>query len=110
MTARSGAQGPEEQAEDSDERDAARGAMSELDEGRSSGVALDDGAVAERPVISTTRAGAGGAYGCSPENDGDVVDQDSPGIAIQGWGIGMERAGVAEIAAVAAFIIVLRLF
>src|SRR5271157_6038143 len=83
VPARSGAASPEEQAEDGDESHAARGAVGELDEGGGGGVVLNDRAIAERPVISAACAGAGGAYGCSRKNDGDVVDKDSPGGAIQ---------------------------
>ena len=89
MTAGNGAEGPEEQADDGEERDAAHGAVGEFDQCRGGGMVLDDSAVAERPVISAACAGAGGAHGCSPEHDGDVVGEDGPGIAIHGSRIGV---------------------
>src|SRR5580658_3179437 len=45
---------------------------------------LQDGAVAQRPVLATARAGAGGAHQRSPQNDGDEIDQHGPGKPPQG--------------------------
>jgi hypothetical protein len=86
VTARDGGEGPGDEGEDAEEVDAAGSAVGKLDEGCDGGVVLDQGSVAEGPVVATASAGAGGADGRSPNDDGDVVGEDGPGEAA-------ERAG-----------------
>lgn len=83
VAARSGGEREEDKGEDKNEVDAARGAVGELDEGGDGGVMLDDGSVAKRPVIAAASAGAGGANGGSPDDDGDVVRENTPREAAQ---------------------------
>ncbi len=87
VAARGGGEGPEEEGEDADEIDAAGGPVGKLDEGGDGGVMLDQGSVAERPVVPAAGAGAGGADSRAPDNDGYVVREDPPGKAAQrSWG------------------------
>lgn len=79
VTAWGGGEGPREQCENANEVDAAGGAMRELDEGGEGGMMLDDGSVAEGPVVAAPCAGAGGADGGSPDDDGDVEGEHAPG-------------------------------
>ena len=95
MAAGRGDEGPEEKGEDQDEIDAAGGAVGELDDGGDGRVMLDDGAVAERPVVAAAGAGACGADGGAPDDDGDVIGEDTPGEAAQsrGWAGGGDGGG-----------------
>jgi hypothetical protein len=45
---------------------------------------LDDGAIAEWPVIAATRASAGGAHQRSTQEHDDEVHQYAPGKSAQG--------------------------
>jgi hypothetical protein len=86
VTAGNGDEGPDEKCENANEVDTAGGAVGELDEGGKGGVMLDDGSVAERPMVAASRAGAGGADSGSPDDDSDVVGEDSPGKAAERGG------------------------
>ena len=79
VTARDGDEGPDNKGEDAEEVNAAGSAMRKLDQGGDGGMMLDDGSVAERPVVAAAGTRAGGANGGSPDDDGDVVGEDAPG-------------------------------
>lgn len=86
VAARRGEEGPEKQREDAEEIDAAGGAVGKLDEGCDRRVMLNDGAVAERPVVAAAGAGASGANRGSPDNDSDVVSEHAPGESPESCG------------------------
>ena len=83
VATRDGEEGPEEQRKDAEQVDAAGGAVRELNEGGDPGMVLHEGAVAEGPVVAAACAGAAGSDGGSPDDDGNVVSEDSPGEAAQ---------------------------
>jgi hypothetical protein len=94
VAARNGGEGPDDKSEDAEEVDAAGGAVCELDEGRYGGMMLDHGSIAEGPMVAAASAGAGGADGGSPDDDGDVVREDEPGeTAERGGGMGCRGCG-----------------
>lgn len=86
MTTGDDGEGPEEEREHAEKVDAAGGAVGELDEGGEGSVMLQDGSVAKGPVVAASGAGAGGADGGSPDDDGDVISEDAPGEATQRGG------------------------
>jgi hypothetical protein len=63
--------------------------MRELDKGREGRMMLNDGSVAEGPVVAASCAGAGGTDSRSPDDDGNVIGEYCPGEAPQRGG----RAG-----------------
>src|ERR1035437_1518463 len=58
--------------------------MSEFDERVDACGVLQNGAVAERPMVATAGSGAGGAHQGSPKDDGDEISKNSPCKATQG--------------------------
>ena len=85
MSAHGSCEGPDEKADGGEEGDAAGDAMGELDECVRGGGVLEDGSVAEGPVVSAAGSGTGGADDCSPEDDGDEVGEDGPGKVAESW-------------------------
>ena len=69
VAGRKGAESPDDEQDDGGERGAAHEAVGELDDGLDGGIAGDDDAVAERPVVAAAGSGAGGADDGAPEND-----------------------------------------
>ena len=78
MTSHGRSEGPDEKADGREEGYPAGDAMRELDHGVHGGRALEDGSIAEGPVVSAACACTGGADNGSPEDHGDEVGKDSP--------------------------------
>ena len=93
MTARCGAECPHEQADNGQKCDSTGSAVSEFYERGLCRIMLNYGAVAERPVVSAASAGAGGAYCGAPNDDCDVVGENTPGETVKSPGtyIGASR-------------------
>ena len=78
MFPRRGAEGPYQQCQNGDHRDAARHPMGKLNDGGDSRMGLNDHAVAQRPMIAAAGSRSGGPDQPSPKDHGDVVSQHAP--------------------------------
>jgi len=76
-------EGPNGQADNREERDTAGKPMRELNRRLYGWGVLNDGAVAQRPVIAATRARPRRAHHRAPKDNGDEIGQDNPGKAVQ---------------------------